>query len=91
MTAADVFGFACVGPDTNPATRIEDALRWTRETGMRISAGFAGPSPAAPCCHTINNSGVIVGISIDATAVVWQNKSADGPQHAHHAETQAGI
>jgi probable HAF family extracellular repeat protein len=77
----DVVGFACVGPDTNPATCIEDAFLWTKETGMRDLGGLPGAiASGPPCCNTINNSGVIVGVSIAAdyteTAVIWQNKVA---------------
>jgi probable HAF family extracellular repeat protein len=75
----DVVGFACVGPDTNPATCIEDAFLWTKETGMQDLGHFPGAiATGPPCCHTINNKGVIVGFSVDASfnerAIVWQDK-----------------
>jgi probable HAF family extracellular repeat protein len=75
----DVVGFACVGANTNPATYIEDAFLWTKATGMQDLGRLSGAiASGPPCCHTVNNSGVIVGISIDAnfneTAVIWQNK-----------------
>jgi probable HAF family extracellular repeat protein len=77
----EVVGFACVGADTNPATCVEDAFLWTKDTGMQDLGGLPGAiASGPPCCNTINNSGVIVGISIAAdyteTAVIWQNKVA---------------
>jgi probable HAF family extracellular repeat protein len=76
----DVVGFACVGPDTNPATCIEDTFLWTKETGMQDLGRFPGAIATGPCCaHTINNHGVIVGVSIDAhsneRAIVFQGKT----------------
>jgi len=76
----DVVGFACVGGDTNPATCIEDTFLWTKETGMQDLGRFPGAiATGPPCCHTINNNGVIVGISIDASfnerAIVWEGKT----------------
>lgn len=75
----DVVGFACVGPDTNPATCIEDTFLWTKETGMQDLGRFPGAiATGPPCCHTINNKGVIVGFSLDASfnerAIVWLDK-----------------
>jgi len=75
----DVVGFACVGPSTNPVTCIEDAFLWTRDKGMQDLGRLPGDIAAgAPCCNTINNNGVIVGLSVDASynerAVVWQGK-----------------
>lgn len=77
--SGDVVGFACVGPDTNPATCIEDAFLWTKETGMQDLGLYPGSiATGPPCCHTINNQGQIVGVAIDAsfneTALVWQGK-----------------
>jgi probable HAF family extracellular repeat protein len=77
----DVVGFACVAGSTNPATCIEDAFLWTKDTGMQDLGRLPGAiASGPPCCNTINNSGVIVGISIAAdyteTAVIWQNKVA---------------
>ena len=49
---------------------------------MRDLGRFPGSiATGPPCCHTINNYGVIVGISIDATtynerAIIWQGKTA---------------
>jgi len=76
----DVVGFACVGPDTNPATCPEDAFLWTKEAGMQDLGRFPGAiATGPPCCHTINNKGQIVGVSIDANlnerAIVWQGKT----------------
>ncbi|HLY17862.1 MAG TPA: hypothetical protein VKR61_11605 [Bryobacteraceae bacterium] len=75
----DVVGWACVGPDTNPATCIEHAFLWTRETGMQDLGLYPGSiANGPPCCHTINNRGQVVGTAIDAnfneTALVWQGK-----------------
>jgi uncharacterized membrane protein len=75
----DVVGFACVGPSTNPATCPEDTFLWTKETGMQDLGRFPGSIVTGPCCsHTINNNGVIVGVSIDPsfneTAIIWLNK-----------------
>ena len=75
----DVVGFACVGPSTNPATCPEDTFLWTKETGMQDLGRFPGSIVTGPCCsHTINNNGVIVGLSLDAsfneTAIIWQGK-----------------
>ena len=42
----------------------------------------------APCCHTINNRGEIVGFSIDGngpTAFLWRDND-HGPQHPHSGE-----
>lgn len=53
---------------------------WTKETGMQDLGGFPGAFlTTAPCCHTINERGQVVGFSIDATtgnvrAIVWQDK-----------------
>lgn len=76
----DVVGFACVGPDTNPATCPEDTFLWTKETGMQDLGRFPGSIVTGPCCsHTINNYGVIVGFSLDAsfneTAIIFQGKT----------------
>jgi uncharacterized membrane protein len=75
----DVVGFACVGADTNPATCPEDTFLWTKETGMQDLGRFPGAiATGPPCCHTINNNGVIVGLSVDASfnerAIIWLNK-----------------
>jgi uncharacterized membrane protein len=75
----DVVGFACVGPDTNPATCPEDTFLWTKETGMQGLGRFPGAlATGPPCCHTINNNGVIVGLSVDASfnerAIIWLNQ-----------------
>jgi len=75
----DVVGWACVGPDTNPATCIEHAFLWSRETGMQDLGLYPGSiANGPPCCHTINNKGQVVGTAIDAnyneTALVWQGK-----------------
>lgn len=75
----DVVGFACVGPSTNPATCLEDTFLWTKETGMQDLGRFPGSIVTGPCCsRTINNNGVIVGVSIDASynerAIVWKDK-----------------
>jgi probable HAF family extracellular repeat protein len=76
-----VVGFACVGGDTNPATCSEDTFLWTKETGMQDLGRYPNSIVTGPpCCHTINNHGVIVGFSIDATtynerAIIWQDKT----------------
>ncbi|HUI56654.1 MAG TPA: hypothetical protein VLY04_16875 [Bryobacteraceae bacterium] len=75
----DVVGFACVGPDTNPATCTEDTFLWTRETGMQDLGLYPGSfATGPPCCHTINNKGQIVGTAFfpdgSEAAVVWQGK-----------------
>jgi probable HAF family extracellular repeat protein len=74
----DVVGWACVGPSTNPATCMEDAFLWTKDTGMQDLGGLPGAiASGPPCCNTINNNGVIVGVSIYASyerAVVWHGK-----------------
>jgi uncharacterized membrane protein len=75
----EVVGFACFGPSTNPATCPEDTFLWTKQTGMQDLGRYQGSIVTGPCCaRTINNSGVIVGVSIDTsfneTAVIWQGK-----------------
>jgi len=67
----EVVGFACAGPDTNPATCIKHGFLWTRETGMQDlgifpGAIFTGP----PITNTINNKGEIVGVAIFATSTL---------------------
>jgi probable HAF family extracellular repeat protein len=53
------------------------AFRWTRQSGMKDLGTLPGAvATIAPCCHTINDHGEVVGFSIDATgnprAVVWR-------------------
>ncbi len=76
-----VVGFAQFGPlpPGVPAfAGLEHGFLWTKETGMQDLGGFPGAiATGSPCCHTINNSGQIVGVSIDATtfnetAILWQ-------------------
>ncbi|HUD98813.1 MAG TPA: hypothetical protein VMR62_04515 [Bryobacteraceae bacterium] len=70
----DVVGFAQASDGT------QHGFLWTKETGMQDIGGFpgAGNGTGAPCCNTINNTGEIVGFSIDANfnfrALVWQDK-----------------
>src|ERR1700722_889764 len=76
----EVVGFACVGPSTNPATCPEDTFLWDKETGMQDLGRLPGSIVTGPCCsHTINNNGVIVGFSLDASfnerAIIWQGKT----------------
>jgi probable HAF family extracellular repeat protein len=55
------------------------AFLWTRDKGMRDLGTLEGDFlSAAPCCHTINNRGQIVGFSIpgplgSGRAFLWQN------------------
>ncbi len=79
-----VVGFAQFGPlppGTSPLDGVEHGFLWTKETGMQDLGTLPGAlATGPPCCHTINNSGQIVGVSIDAatgneTAVVWQGKT----------------
>jgi uncharacterized membrane protein len=76
----EVVGFACVGADTNPETCIQDTFLWTKETGMQDLGRFPGSIVTGPCCsHTINNDGVIVGFSLDASfnerAIIFHGKT----------------
>jgi probable HAF family extracellular repeat protein len=54
---------------------------WTKDTGMQDLGGFPGAvnGTGPPCCNTINNSGEIVGFSLDANfnmrALVWHGKT----------------
>jgi probable HAF family extracellular repeat protein len=55
------------------------AFLWTKSTGMQDLGTLAGDFlSAAPCCHTINNKGQIVGFSVpgplgSGRAFLWQN------------------
>jgi probable HAF family extracellular repeat protein len=55
------------------------AFLWTKDKGMLDLGTLPGDSlSAAPCCHTINNRGQIVGFSIpgplgSGRAFLWQN------------------
>jgi probable HAF family extracellular repeat protein len=52
---------------------------WTRETGMRGLSNLPGAiATVAPCCHTLNDRGEVVGFSIDSkgnpSAFVWRDQ-----------------
>ncbi len=53
---------------------------WTKETGMQDYGAFPGAFlTVTPCCHTINDSGQMVGFSIDGDtgkfrALIWRDK-----------------
>jgi len=61
--------------DNSTATYEIDAFLWTRETGMRDLHTL--PGDATSGAISINDNGVIVGLSIDAAgnprAFIWQN------------------
>jgi probable HAF family extracellular repeat protein len=78
------------------------AFLWTKKTGKMQDLGtFPGAiATIAPCCHTINNSGEVVGFSIDANfntrALLWKDKaltdlnsliSKDSPWYLQAAES----
>jgi probable HAF family extracellular repeat protein len=51
---------------------------WTRETGIRGLRNLPGAiATVAPCCHTLNDRGEVVGFSIDSmgnpSAFVWRD------------------
>ena len=75
----EVVGFAQRRTGTS-LQRASNTFLWTKETGMQDLGWFPGAIVTGPpCCHTINNSGQIVGVSIDANfnerAIVWQGKT----------------
>jgi probable HAF family extracellular repeat protein len=56
------------------------AFLWTKQTGMQDLGGFPGAFlTSAVCCHTLSDSGQVVGFAIDGTtfasrAIVWEGK-----------------
>jgi probable HAF family extracellular repeat protein len=90
-----VVGFAQLPDGT------QDGFLWTRETGMQDLGGFPGAiATGPPCCNTINDSGHVVGFSLDenfnSRAIVWQDKTpvdlntlipADSPWYLLAAES----
>jgi probable HAF family extracellular repeat protein len=90
-----VVGFAQLSDGT------QDGFLWTRETGMQDLGGFPGAiATGPPCCNTINDSGQVVGFSLDenfnSRAIVWRDKTpvdlntlipADSPWYLLAAES----
>ena len=69
-----------VGTAQSPEDGTLHTFLWTQDTGMQDLGAFPGAVvTVAPCCHTLNNRGEVVGFSIDGTtfssrALVWQGK-----------------
>jgi len=71
-----------VGTAQSPKDGTIHAFLWTRQTGMLDYGAFPGAvATVAGCCHTINDSGQIVGFSIEPNnpyfgrALVWQGRN----------------
>ena len=69
-----------VGTAQSPEDGTLHTFLWTKDTGMQDLGAFPGAVvTVAPCCHTINYRGEVVGFSIDGTtfnsrALLWQGK-----------------
>jgi probable HAF family extracellular repeat protein len=68
-----------VGVAQSPKDGTVHAFLWTRQTGILDYGAFPGAvATVAGCCHTINDSGQIVGFSIEPAnpyfgrALIWQ-------------------
>jgi len=68
-----------VGTAQSPKDGTVHTFFWTRQTGMLDYGAFPGAvATVAGCCHTINDSGQIVGFSIEPAnpysgrALIWQ-------------------
>jgi uncharacterized membrane protein len=79
-TSINEFG-EVVGTAQSPKDGTIHTFRWTRLTGMLDYGAFPGAvATVAGCCRTINNSGQIVGFTVEPTnpyfgrAVIWQGK-----------------
>jgi probable HAF family extracellular repeat protein len=67
-----------VGTARSSKDGLIHSFLWTRQTGMQDLGGFPGAlATVAPCCHTINDRGEVVGFSIHAggnfLALIWRN------------------
>jgi uncharacterized membrane protein len=68
-----------VGSAQSPDDGTVHTFRWTRQTGIQDYGASPGAMATFPgCCHTINDSGQIIGTAIfpnfDTRALLWQGK-----------------
>ena len=70
-----------VGTAQSPKDGTVHVFLWTRQTGMLDYGAFPGAvATVAPCCHTLNDRGKIVGFTVEPAnpyfgrAVIWQGK-----------------
>jgi len=68
-----------VGTAQSPKDGTVHTFRWTRRTGILDYGAFPGAvATVAGCCHTINDTGEIVGFTVEPTnpyfgrAIIWQ-------------------
>jgi probable HAF family extracellular repeat protein len=68
-----------VGTSVSPQDGTTHAFKWTKQTGMLDYGAFPGAVATVPgCCHTLNDSGEIVGFSVEPAnpffgrALIWQ-------------------
>jgi len=67
------------GTAQSPLDGTIHAFLWTKDEGMQDFGAFPGAfATVPPCCHSINDSGGMVGFSIDGDgnmrALLWQGK-----------------
>ena len=70
-----------VGTAQSPKDGTTHAFLWTRQTGILDYGAFPGAVATVPgCCHTINDSGQIVGFSVEPSnpyfgrALIWKGR-----------------